>query len=150
MYLWTHTFMWPVFQGFKQVREPAVYVLAENNKGIWNTLILRQIMALKLISKIKYRVEIGHQFGVSRVEAIISWFPTGRQHHNFFLIVRTPKIVDGVKGRGDVFYEALWKCQRGLERRIGQTSCVTWILVTFKLMQSMYLGRIICTLPWKI
>lgn len=37
MYLWAHTFMRPVFQGVKQVREPAVHLLTRR-KHIQNPI----------------------------------------------------------------------------------------------------------------
>lgn len=39
MYLWTDEFMWPVYQGVINVREPAVHVLTKSKKGKWTSFL---------------------------------------------------------------------------------------------------------------
>ena len=60
MYLRTDEFMRPVFQGIKQVGEPAVHVLAKSKKGMRNTHEpnFPQIMAMTFTLKFNSKIQI--------------------------------------------------------------------------------------------
>ena len=134
MYLGSHYFMRPVFQGFKQGGEPAVRFLAKDKRSIWNTLKKKNIShksrPLHLLYLLKFNSvipissgngdvwrQIGASWAWGRKKPILGWLTVITEQENNIIIspwlIEKPKIVGVVKGGGEVFHEAPWKFQRG-------------------------------------